>query len=838
MDNGLAWLLTNQNSSGSWGEPHLTEFRDTAVVADILKKYRKTGAEYDYAISFIKNFTPANNDYLARKTSVLAQEGIDVSLLVDELLAAQNPNEADNTLPNYPEGGWGAAAGYATNCLDTLLVLDSLRLAGIPQGLLVSEKSIAAGETQEFAFDYPIDAANLQIFISAISGSITFRLFPSDSTTYYSWGPITSATYLTTTGITIEPGRRRIQIYGNAASTYSLQITLTSGGYDSSALIDPLAYLMGAQNPDGGWGLSRGAESNIYMTSKVLIGFEGYAGSFDLEKAINAGISWLKGQQNADYGFGTEGSCIYQTALAYTAIANLDLACPEAQNTLAYILANQQADGSWNNKAYDTAVSLLALFTSMRETDTDGDGVPELMDNCPDDPNADQKNTDEEYDGLSGYPAGDEMGDVCDDDDDNDGISDDYERDYTGTDPFLIDTDNDGIADNLEDLDFDGVSNEDEFALGTDPKAPDINFSKGLNLFGYPVAVPGGYTSYDLIVDLGSEAEIEKIQRYNSATGAFETTTCEGGVAGGDEFDIISGEGYLVYMKKAKSLSFVDQIASPTITLQPGFNIVSFPCMPHGYTSYDLLWMLGSSDTAASIQRLNRETGTFETTAYDDNLPAGGYFDIVNSEAFIVHMRSTVTVPTLLVAPDIAITSPVEGATVSASPIDVSGTITDSTAIVTVNGIRANVSAGTFTAAGVPLTSGLNTITATAMSANNLTDFDTVSVTLEEGVDYEIIKGGFVSDSRIFTGDAALLDQAAYYTEIPIGIPAYITYTTTGVSRVSATEMEIFFSIQVSGTALEGISEFQVEYGLEDGGGNPLEPLTNNIFSFRIKVLP
>lgn len=46
--------------------------------------------------------------------------------------------------------------------------------------------------------------------------------------------------------------------------------------------------------------------------------------------------------------------------------------------------------------------------------------------------------------------------------------------------------------------------------------------------------------------------------------------------------------------------------------------------------------------------------------------------------------------------------------------------------------------------------------------------------------------------------------------------------------------MEVSFSIQVSGTASEGIYEFQVEYGLEDSGNNPLEPLTNNIFSFKI----
>ena len=105
-------------------------------------------------------------------------------------------------------------------------------------------------------------------------------------------------------------------------------------------------------------------------------------------------------------------------------------------------------------------------------------------------------------------------------------------------------------------------------------------------------------------------------------------------------------------------------------------------------------------------------------------------------------------------------------------------------------------------------------------------------------VDYVISKGESVSDSRNFQGDSDLLDQAAYYTETQIGVPDFVTYTTTGISRVSDTDIEVSFSIEVSSTAPEGIYEFQVEYGLLDSENNPLEPLTNNIFSFRIKVVP
>jgi Thrombospondin type 3 repeat len=52
-----------------------------------------------------------------------------------------------------------------------------------------------------------------------------------------------------------------------------------------------------------------------------------------------------------------------------------------------------------------------ARFESVR--DVDGDGLPDVVDNCPDVANPDQQDTD-----------GDEDGDACDADDDNDGVAD------------------------------------------------------------------------------------------------------------------------------------------------------------------------------------------------------------------------------------------------------------------------------------------------------------------------------------------------------------------------------------------------------------------------------
>ncbi|MDP6865491.1 MAG: thrombospondin type 3 repeat-containing protein [Candidatus Poseidoniaceae archaeon] len=97
------------------------------------------------------------------------------------------------------------------------------------------------------------------------------------------------------------------------------------------------------------------------------------------------------------------------------------------------------------------------------ETDLDGDGILDGIDNCPRISNSNQANFESDM-----------LGDVCDDDDDNDGIADDLDDCAQGevgwTSTALTDHDSDGCRDDSEDFDDDNDTVFDH--LDTCPKGP------------------------------------------------------------------------------------------------------------------------------------------------------------------------------------------------------------------------------------------------------------------------------------------------------------------------------------------------------------------------------
>jgi hypothetical protein len=162
-----------------------------------------------------------------------------------------------------------------------------------------------------------------------------------------------------------------------------------------------------------------------------------------------------------------------------------------ANNGSVAFLANEGANilDAWLN----TGMAAPHVMASAAWTvpDVDGDAVPDAQDNCPNDANPLQENND-----------GDTEGDVCDDDDDNDGLTDDEEMNFDGapaynpltdTNPLLADTDGDGISD-FDEVNYDGLpaynavtdinplsnnTDGDAYLDGMDPVPLNFNYEDG-----------------------------------------------------------------------------------------------------------------------------------------------------------------------------------------------------------------------------------------------------------------------------------------------------------------------------------------------------------------------
>ena len=150
---------------------------------------------------------------------------------------------------------------------------------------------------------------------------------------------------------------------GSIPDTVLAVNALISSEKSSSTVLNSAGdFLIRSQQESGAWIFSDELSlSDTIHTAQVLIVLQnlrdgGYLSGSGLEQAMSKAQKYLEDRATGTGAYGT----LLDTAWTYLAFSRLKQPS-ELQQTLTYITGQQQANGSWNNQIYDTAICLQAL---------------------------------------------------------------------------------------------------------------------------------------------------------------------------------------------------------------------------------------------------------------------------------------------------------------------------------------------------------------------------------------------------------------------------------------------------------------------------------------------
>lgn len=247
-----------------------------------------------------------------------------------------------------------------------------------------------------------------------------------------------------------------------------------------------------------------GAVNDNFSTAMALTGMTGssYADNHDASKEVDepnhAGDSggksvWWQWQAplTGMVELSTHGSdfdtllAVYSgdTVSTLSLVADNDNDLPSNSSRVVF---SAQTGTRYHIAVDGAAAAFGSIQLSWLYRDSDGDGIIDPLDNCVSMANVNQANFDT-----------DALGDICDPDDDNDQMPDDWETSY-GLNPF-------DASDAAGDLDGDGINNQDEYLGGTDPTIADVADAE------IPLLPPWGIAALaGLLISFGSTANARR----------------------------------------------------------------------------------------------------------------------------------------------------------------------------------------------------------------------------------------------------------------------------------------------------------------------------------------
>ena len=233
---GVNWLITHQQTDGSWSDFNLTTAKDTAEAVTALHRVAAGQQQIQAGLNWLSLNASNNTDFLSRRIEVAVQGGGDTSALVQELISRRNP-----------DGGWGTGRSFVSNPTDTALALKALSRASFNDSTVIGQAVtyLQMSQNQDGGWSCEDRMSTIQPTAAVVSAFNVFRKsFSLDSN-------LNRAVSFLTGKQNGDGG------FGNSPSTIydsaMAVISLQEAGADRGITNNGVNYLLSKQSETGSW---------------------------------------------------------------------------------------------------------------------------------------------------------------------------------------------------------------------------------------------------------------------------------------------------------------------------------------------------------------------------------------------------------------------------------------------------------------------------------------------------------------------------------------------------------------------------------------------------------
>lgn len=326
---GLKWLVQTQKGDGSFAGPQGLDTQSTAAsVEAMMSGGMGKSPQSARALSWLANAPGGSLDSLAWQATALAAAGRDAKVIAGVIRDERNSYVVQSgSLPTGGGATWGAYPGYGASTIDTALGYGALRSAGV---------------------SYTNDTSNLKI-------TVLCNILPAQLTAL-PW----------------------VGAWSHALPQSGQPSHVSSGSLAATAI---MLYELKKQMLAG-----RISSGGVSCNTNTAPG--------SINTAMTSAKTWLIAQANGDGGFAErnpqsgilEASSPTATVIAIRALAPFAAEGDSAANTALtnarnWLIAQQNADGSWRSDPFVTA-RVLASFPAAsgpQIADADNDGLPDVV---------------------------------------------------------------------------------------------------------------------------------------------------------------------------------------------------------------------------------------------------------------------------------------------------------------------------------------------------------------------------------------------------------------------------------------------------------------------------